>query len=109
YDSQFVQVPSSPQALHSFPTRRSSDLHPGNRNRDAWNFRGPLDWSAASTRRAHRGTLCHWMHRHDGRDDVELVISDQQESLDELDRKSTRLNSSHLGISYAVFCLKKKR
>src|SRR5205814_6800073 len=25
-----------------------------------------------------------------------------------LDRKSTRLNSSHLGISYAVFCLKKK-
>src|SRR5262245_63483742 len=26
-----------------------------------------------------------------------------------LDRKSTRLNSSHLGISYAVFCLKKKK
>src|ERR1035438_7460838 len=25
-----------------------------------------------------------------------------------LDRKSTRLNSSHLGISYAVFCLEKK-
>src|SRR5437899_5193236 len=34
------------------------------------------------------------------------------EVLDEhglVDRKSTRLNSSHLGISYAVFCLKKKR
>ena len=31
-------------------------------------------------------------------------------SKDELiDRKSTRLNSSHLGISYAVFCLKKKK
>src|SRR5438045_7980686 len=28
---------------------------------------------------------------------------------DEIDRKSTRLNSSHLGISYAVFCLKKKK
>src|SRR5262245_62351807 len=27
----------------------------------------------------------------------------------ERDRKSTRLNSSHLGISYAVFCLKKKK
>src|SRR5437899_8046015 len=27
----------------------------------------------------------------------------------EIDRKSTRLNSSHLGISYAVFCLKKKK
>src|SRR5471030_3405977 len=28
--------------------------------------------------------------------------------LGDLDRKSTRLNSSHLGTSYAVFCLKKK-
>src|ERR1039458_9605488 len=32
-----------------------------------------------------------------------------QHLLDQRDRKSTRLNSSHLGISYAVFCLKKKR
>src|SRR2546430_4292223 len=29
--------------------------------------------------------------------------------LDNLDRKSTRLNSSHSQISYAVFCLKKKK
>src|SRR3712207_7679861 len=28
---------------------------------------------------------------------------------DDLDRKSTRLNSSHANISYAVFCLKKKK
>src|SRR3712207_8189750 len=28
---------------------------------------------------------------------------------DKLDRKSTRLNSSHANISYAVFCLKKKK
>src|SRR5258705_9639738 len=28
---------------------------------------------------------------------------------EDVDRKSTRLNSSHLGISYAVFCLKKKK
>src|SRR6266496_5937677 len=28
---------------------------------------------------------------------------------DERDRKSTRLNSSHVEISYAVFCLKKKK
>src|SRR5436853_3935042 len=33
-----------------------------------------------------------------------VVLSDV-----EGDRKSTRLNSSHLGISYAVFCLKKKK
>src|SRR5437899_8682961 len=39
--------------------------------------------------------------------DEQLVLgglSDEQP-----DRKSTRLNSSHLGISYAVFCLKKKK
>src|SRR5207253_3677454 len=32
-----------------------------------------------------------------------------KEAFDELDRKSTRLNSSHVAISYAVFCLKKKK
>src|SRR5690625_600441 len=31
------------------------------------------------------------------------------EALTQLDRKSTRLNSSHVAISYAVFCLKKKK
>src|SRR5690349_22275403 len=31
------------------------------------------------------------------------------EASDVLDRKSTRLNSSHVEISYAVFCLKKKK
>src|SRR5690625_5448017 len=35
---------------------------------------------------------------------VEYVIQDIMK-----DRKSTRLNSSHVAISYAVFCLKKKR
>src|SRR5258707_1649517 len=30
-------------------------------------------------------------------------------ALNEKDRKSTRLNSSHANISYAVFCLKKKK
>src|SRR5205814_4095301 len=33
----------------------------------------------------------------------------RQAIIDASDRKSTRLNSSHLGISYAVFCLKKKK
>src|SRR5690606_40969674 len=38
------------------------------------------------------------------------TLADFTEDLDEaLDRKSTRLNSSHVKISYAVFCLKKKR
>src|SRR3712207_8388771 len=33
----------------------------------------------------------------------------QSNNLQDLDRKSTRLNSSHANISYAVFCLKKKQ
>src|SRR5690625_6632562 len=32
-----------------------------------------------------------------------------QVNIEKLDRKSTRLNSSHVAISYAVFCLKKKK
>src|SRR5437588_4162094 len=32
-----------------------------------------------------------------------------RDSIDQIDRKSTRLNSSHTVISYAVFCLKKKK
>src|SRR5947199_1464544 len=38
-----------------------------------------------------------------------LVREHALQRLTVLDRKSTRLNSSHLGISYAVFCLKKKK
>src|SRR5699024_12533054 len=37
---------------------------------------------------------------------VSLLTNEQ--GLYDLDRKSTRLNSSHVSISYAVFCLKKK-
>src|SRR5256885_11622522 len=38
-----------------------------------------------------------------------LVQGFPQEGIFAVDRKSTRLNSSHLVISYAVFCLKKKQ
>src|SRR5205814_5509979 len=40
-------------------------------------------------------------------DRAQQLIDDQRREAG--DRKSTRLNSSHLGISYAVFCLKKKK
>src|SRR5437868_15142304 len=40
--------------------------------------------------------------------EVELKSGIEHEVAD-LDRKSTRLNSSHVSISYAVFCLKKKK
>src|SRR3712207_7082222 len=42
--------------------------------------------------------------------DVEVVDqADHHRHAGEGDRKSTRLNSSHANISYAVFCLKKKK
>src|SRR5438445_2480349 len=70
------------QHLHSFPTRRSSDLA-RSRGRDVYCYfdndvkvRAPLD--------------AHSLMR-------------------KLDRKSTRLNSSHANSSYAGFCVKKKR
>src|SRR5205814_6412298 len=39
----------------------------------------------------------------------QLKIKGEALVIPQPDRKSTRLNSSHLGISYAVFCLKKKK
>src|SRR3712207_8056830 len=42
----------------------------------------------------------HVLQHVDGADEIETAIAQ--------DRKSTRLNSSHANISYAVFCLKKK-
>src|ERR1039457_6685752 len=44
-----------------------------------------------------------------GRNSRARVARIQGNGLPGLDRKSTRLNSSHLVISYAVFCLKKKK
>src|SRR5437773_5622117 len=50
--------------------------------------------------KSHDGPLAHG-------DDPSIVEPGQ--NVDAVDRKSTRLNSSHITISYAVFCLKKKR
>src|ERR1035441_10988899 len=65
-------------------------------------------------------TVSRWIDQSgNGNDAIELTKSRQPVLADNVingkpairfdgDRKSTRLNSSHLGISYAVFCLKKK-
>src|SRR6266851_8166779 len=42
------------------------------------------------------------------RGDIREDVSIAKEIVEFIDRKSTRLNSSHITISYAVFCLKKK-
>src|SRR5438477_10725306 len=44
-----------------------------------------------------------------GVDTVAAVGRGGARTIDSRDRKSTRLNSSHMSISYAVFCLKKKK
>src|SRR5437868_8921120 len=41
--------------------------------------------------------------------DGQMPQTECHDNIHSLDRKSTRLNSSHVSISYAVFCLKKKK
>src|SRR5690606_41993137 len=86
---------------HSFPTRRSSDLRPRSRaSRDL-----PADHPRRSgLLRAERGRGA-GLPRARGR----RRLSDRAGERAPSDRKSTRLNSSHVKISYAVFCLKKKK
>src|SRR5437899_7259731 len=77
----FFYYPLPPRDLPSFPTRPSSDLATHRTARH-------------DSERSRPARLCRW-HAQSKRP----VLPN---------RKSTRLNSSHLGISYAVFCLKKK-
>src|SRR5207247_11427901 len=72
--------------LHSFPTRRSSDLVLIEATKQI--YAKPV---AVRTPRRR------------------LVYTPAPHGLTRRDRKSTRLNSSHEWISYAVFCLKKKK
>src|SRR5207253_8767392 len=77
--------------LHSFPTRRSSDLAARDRHPRAlllWRRPGHAEFGGDQYRRLR-------------------ALAPRMGELWQ-DRKSTRLNSSHVAISYAVFCLKKK-
>src|SRR5690606_39978373 len=92
------------RALPSFPTRRSSDLPIGEHKRKGRN----------NSRTAERGDVgSPWAigSKYGGHTAVhpELGTIEDFELLVRRDRKSTRLNSSHVKISYAVFCLKKKK
>src|SRR5690606_41790198 len=89
--SCFFESCVDPRELLSFPTRRSSDL--------GFSFftlgvdRFPkIDLPTISVRTSNPGAAP---------EEIETEITE--------DRKSTRLNSSHVKISYAVFCLKKKK
>src|SRR5207253_5840414 len=93
---------------HSFPTRRSSDLHwPCRRACRKSVVCVPAVWCATDRYRDDR--LC---DRDDyGRGGGRQLAAGVARiaARPERDRKSTRLNSSHVAISYAVFCLKKKK
>src|SRR3712207_7713937 len=83
-----------------FPTRRSSDLvHEGRRL--------PEDAAAAQLFDDQRVGILHELSADDGHLLGELAAGVDRLHERERDRKSTRLNSSHANISYAVFCLKK--
>src|SRR2546428_2869128 len=58
---------------------------------------------------ARRAALENQRRKSTGSDSFEFRNSKESDPVDFLDRKSTRLNSSHDQISYAVFCLKKKK
>src|SRR2546430_4071377 len=51
----------------------------------------------------------HAREQHVPPEDLRIERAEQSPPRHDADRKSTRLNSSHSQISYAVFCLKKKR
>src|SRR5690606_42128108 len=81
----------APDDLRSFPTRRSSDL-----------AKRLTDGASVAIK------LLRTALAQDPRATDRLRREAQALGLSWQDRKSTRLNSSHVKISYAVFCLKKK-
>src|SRR5439155_7066803 len=90
------------RALPSFPTRRSSDLRRfhGARLRYSRRMWSGSGWAAPVTLRPFRARVpAGAAARRPARTRARKGR----------DRKSTRLNSSHVAISYAVFCLKKKK
>src|SRR5690606_40801328 len=96
------------RAPHSFPTRRSSDLV-------ANVYEGAEDSFQAAAFNGKPAIGIDILKRPNA--NVIATVDGIMDTLPELrsllppgtqDRKSTRLNSSHVKISYAVFCLKKK-
>src|SRR5699024_11308363 len=97
--SLFFFQPHRPlRDLHSFPTRRSSDLFSTllpNLRELKISFMPFFDFYSDSVI---RDSFVH---------NLNLFVNSRKCVIAQ-DRKSTRLNSSHVSISYAVFCLKKK-
>src|SRR3712207_8773323 len=81
------------RAPHPVPTRGWPPLRDPRRAREVWGRGGPSKVPVV--------TDCLFCRMVAGEIPADVVL--------DTDRKSTRLNSSHANISYAVFCLKKKQ
>src|SRR5206468_8934808 len=95
--------------LHSFPTRRSSDLFAGGLTKEVGDFSRGVSRQPLQAGDPKLGVfIC---YESIFPDDVRQFANQGAQVLVNIskDRKSTRLNSSHDQISYAVFCLKKKK
>src|SRR5207249_10943383 len=104
YTPIFFHYSADHRALHSFPTRRSSDL-----------ARAPRSFRA-TTPDERPSLICSPIPIRTASSRLQVQARVRQRLWAETlphpglkDRKSTRLNSSHVSISYAVFCLKKKK
>src|SRR5207249_11286018 len=103
----FFSGPRDHRGLHSFPTRRSSDLlaealaRPGPDVATVTRHRVTETDAGGRPVLQRRGGLAPSGHA--------FPPSSETPRPEGPDRKSTRLNSSHVSISYAVFCLKKKK
>src|SRR5690606_39561220 len=98
-----------PRDLHSFPPRRSSDLESGRCSDPRWRIEHPLKGKLDVASREGLAVV-----KLDTFPELKLPLQVAElgprdcKSRHQLeDRKSTRLNSSHVKTSYAVFCLKK--
>src|SRR5690606_40708231 len=100
---------ASPSYARSFPTRRSSDLtFVVTEEPEGWNTADfdASGWSAATEHSAREVSPKEGYDEIDWDPSAKLIWGPDLKTDNTIDRKSTRLNSSHVKISYAVFCLK---
>src|SRR5690606_40679439 len=91
-------------SLAPFPTRRPSDLFTEDRAHDFYLAYRESFGDRPGFPDPSEEEFLGWLHS-----DTEFRPEDSRVAYSRGDRKSTRLNSSHVKISYAAFCLKKKK
>src|SRR5699024_12077226 len=104
----FSYVCSNKSDLESFPTRRSSDLEPVSMKA---NEQTPEVFKEEKDEEHVQEIFLNEVKNEFNKNSTSLNVKQElvPAPISLADRKSTRLNSSHVSISYAVFCLKKKK